>query len=127
MKNFNLVVIEGRLTADPELRFTQNGTALCSFSIANNNDYVRQNEKQNEVCFVDVTVWSNLAQRCGEYLKKGRRVLLDGRLKQDRWQDKEGKPHSKLCLVCRGVRFLDRYSEEEDDEEAPQAQETAAR
>ena len=127
MKNFNLVVIEGRLTADPELRFTQNGTALCSFSIANNNDYVRQNEKQNEVCFVDVTVWSNLAQRCGEYLKKGRRVLVDGRLKQDRWQDKEGKQHSKLCLVCRGVRFLDRYSEEEDDEEAPQAQETAAR
>jgi single-strand DNA-binding protein len=127
MKNFNLVVMEGRLTDDPELRYTQNGTALCSFSIANNNDYYRQNERQADVCFVDVTVWSKLAQRCGEYLKKGRRVLLAGRLKQDRWQDKDGKQHSKLCIVCHGVRFLDRYNEEEENqEEAQEEVQTAA-
>jgi len=127
MKNFNLVVMEGRLTDDPELRYTQNGTALCNFSIANNNDYYRQTERQEEVCFVDVTVWSKLAQRCGEYLKKGRRILLDGRLKQDRWQDKDGKQHSKLCIVCHGVRFLDRYSEEEEEQEkVPEVQRASA-
>ncbi len=117
MKNFNLVVMEGRLVADPEIRYTQNGTALCSFSIANNNSYYRGDELQEEVCFIDVTVWSKLAQHCCEYLKKGRRVLLNGRLKQDRWQDTEGGSHSKIGLVCYGVRFLDRHNEEEEEEE----------
>ena len=117
MKNFNLVVMEGRLVADPEIRYTQNGTALCSFSIANNNSYYRGDELQEEVCFIDVTVWSKLAQHCCEYLKKGRRVLLNGRLKQDRWQDTDGGSHSKIGLVCYGVRFLDRHNEEEEEEE----------
>lgn len=117
MRNFNLVVMEGRLVGDPEIRHTQNGTALCSFSIANNNSYYKGDELQEEVCFIDVTVWSKLAQHCSEYLKKGRRVLLNGRLKQDRWQDSEGGSHSKIGLVCYGVRFLDRHNEEEEEKE----------
>jgi single-strand DNA-binding protein len=123
MRNFNLVVMEGRLVRDPELRYTQNGTALCSFSIANNNSYYKDDELQDEVCFIDVTAWSKLGQRCSEFLKKGRRVLVNGRLKQDRWQDSEGGTHSKLALVCYGVRFLDRQDdngEEKQEEDVSQ-------
>jgi single-strand DNA-binding protein len=108
MNNFNVVVIEGRLVNDPDLRYIQNGTALCSFSVANNYSFYRDNELQKEVNFIEVTAWSKLAEQCGEFLKKGRRVLINGRLKQNRWQDDKGATHSKLGLICSHVRFLDR-------------------
>ena len=113
MNNFNIVVMEGRLVNDPDLRYIQNGTALCSFSIANNYSYYRGEELQKEVNFIEVTAWSKLAEKCGEFLKKGKRVLINGRLKQNRWQDDKGATHSKIGLVCNLVRFLD-YPDTED-------------
>jgi single-strand DNA-binding protein len=113
MNNFNFVVMEGRLVNDPDLRYIQNGTALCSFSVANNYSYYKGDELQNEVNFIEVTAWSKLAEQCGEFLKKGRRVLINGRLKQNRWQDDKGATHSKVGLVCSQVRFLD-HPETED-------------
>lgn len=107
MRNFNLTVLEGRLVSDPELRYTQNGTALCSFSIANNNDYYKDDELQKQVNFVDVTTWAKLAERCNEYLKKGNRIIINGRLKQDRWQDDNGGNRSKISIVGNQVQFLD--------------------
>ena len=108
MNNFNLVVMEGRLVNDPDLRYIQNGTALCSFSVANNYSYYKGDELQKEVSFIEVTVWSKLAEQCGEFLKKGRRVIINGRLKQNRWQDDKGATRSKIGLICNHVRFLDR-------------------
>ena len=113
MNNFNFVIMEGRLVNDPDLRYIQNGTALCSFSVANNYSYYRGEELQNEVNFIEVTAWSKLAEQCGEFLKKGRRILINGRLKQNRWQDDKGATHSKIGLVCNHVRFLD-HPETED-------------
>ena len=107
MRNFNLTVLEGRLVSDPELRYTQNGTALCSFSIANNNDYYKDDELQKQVNFVDVTTWAKLAERCNECLKKGNRIIINGRLKQDRWQDDNGGNRSKISIVGNQVQFLD--------------------
>ncbi|MCK4924389.1 MAG: single-stranded DNA-binding protein [Spirochaetes bacterium] len=107
MRNFNLTVLEGRLVSDPELRYTQNGTALCSFSIANNNDYYKDDELQKQVNFVDVTTWAKLAERCNEFLKKGNRIIINGRLKQDRWQDDNGGNRSKISIVGNQVQFLD--------------------
>jgi len=107
MRNFNLTVLEGRLVGDPEIRYTQNGTALCSFSIANNNDYYKDEELQKQVSFVDVTTWAKLAEHCNEYLKKGSRIIVNGRLKQDRWQDDNGGNRSKISIVGNQVQFLD--------------------
>jgi single-strand DNA-binding protein len=107
MRNFNLTVIEGRLVGDPELRYIQNGTALCRFSIANNSDYYRDDELQKEVSYVEITTWAKLAERCSEYLKKGSRVIVNGRLKQSRWQDDDGGNHSRIGIVGREVQFLD--------------------
>ena len=107
MRNFNLAVLEGRLVGDPEMRYTQNGTALCRFSIANNNDYYKDEELQKQVSFVEVTTWAKLAEQCNEYLKKGNRIIVNGRLKQDRWQDDTGGNRSKISIVGNQVQFLD--------------------
>ena len=107
MRNFNLAVLEGRLVGDPEIRYTQNGTALCRFSIANNNDYYKDEELQKQVSFVEVTTWAKLAEQCNEYLKKGSRIIVNGRLKQDRWQDDTGGNRSKISIVGNQVQFLD--------------------
>jgi single-strand DNA-binding protein len=124
MRDFNLVVLEGRLTRDPELSYTQNGTALCRFAIANNHSYYKDETLQEEVNFIDVTTWAKLGEQCNEYLKKGRRVLVNGRLKQSKWQDDEGMNRSKISLVGNQVQFLDFVSEEKASDEAPVALET---
>jgi single-strand DNA-binding protein len=107
MRNFNLAVLEGRLVSDPETRQTQNGTTLCTFSIASNYSYYREDELQEEVYFLDVTAWTKLAELCGEYLKKGSRVLVNGRIRQRKWQDEEGATHSRISIVAQQVQFLD--------------------
>jgi single-strand DNA-binding protein len=107
MRNFNLVVLEGRLVNDPEIRQTQNGTALCTFSIANNYSYYKDDELQEEVYFLDVTTWAKLAEQCSEYIKKGSRVLVNGRIKQNKWQDEDGATHSRISIVGYQVQFLD--------------------
>ncbi|MGQ9616049.1 MAG: single-stranded DNA-binding protein [Spirochaetota bacterium] len=118
MKNFNLALIEGRLVSDPEIRYTQGGTALCKFSIANNYAYYRDNELQKEVNFFDVTTWSKLAEQCNEYLKKGRRVIVNGRLRQNRWQDEEGANHSRIDIIGTQVQFLDSRDNGDGTEES---------
>ena len=107
MRNFNLAVLEGRLVSDPEIRYTQDGTALCAFSIANNHSFYKENELQKEVSFFDVTTWGKLAELCNEYLKKGRRVIVNGRIKQSKWLDKDGAARTKTSIVGNQVQFLD--------------------
>jgi len=118
MRNFNLAVLEGRLTNDPELKYTQNGTALCNFSIANNHSYHKDEELHEEVYFIDITTWAKLAEQCNEYLKKGRRVIINGRIRQSRWQDDEGGKHSKISIIGNQVQFLD-YQNNNDDKDSP--------
>ena len=107
MRNFNLAVLEGNLVSDPEIRQTQNGTALCTFSIASNYSYYKEDELTEEVYFLDVTTWAKLAEQCSEYLKKGSRVLVNGRIRQSKWQDEDGVTHSRISIVAYQVRFLD--------------------
>ncbi len=115
MNNFNMAIIEGRLTRDPELRYTQNGTALCKFSIASNSAYYKNDELQEEVSFIEITTWSKLAEQCNEYLKKGRRVIVHGKLKQSKWNDDDGTPHSKMVIIGNQVHFLDTKKEVEKE------------
>ena len=107
MGDFNKVLLMGRLTADPELRYTQTGTAVCDLRMAVNEKYVtRDGEKKEEVCFLSVTVWARRAETCAEYLKKGRSIFVEGSLKMDKWETPDGQKRSKLRIRAWNVQFL---------------------
>lgn len=106
--NVNNCVLEGRLTKDPELKHTQSGTALCAFSIAVNRSYTpKDGEAREETCFIDIVVWQRQAEVCAEHLSKGRRVLIEGRLNQQKWEAQDGTKRSKHEIVANMVHFLD--------------------
>ena len=105
MNNLNSVLIEGNLTRDPELSYTGKGTAVAKLGVANNRWFKQEEELQKETSFFDVTVWGRQAEVCEQYLKKGRGVRVVGRLRQDRWQDPEGNPHSRVEIVAEHVEF----------------------
>lgn len=104
----NLVVIAGNLTRDPELKYLQNGTAVCDLSLALSRKYRdAQGEVKEEVSFIDVTAFGKTAELASQYLAKGRPVLFEGSLKQERWDDKEtGQKRSKLKVVAQRMQFL---------------------
>jgi single-strand DNA-binding protein len=108
MASFNSVILCGHLTRDPELRYTPQGVPVCDFGLAVNRKYTRKSgEKVEEVAFVDVTAWSRQAEIAGEYLSKGRAVLVAGHLTQDRWQDEAtGQKRSRLRVVAETLQFL---------------------
>jgi single-strand DNA-binding protein len=106
LNNLNSILLEGNLTRDPELAYTASGTAVCKLSIAVNRSYKKGDAWEKEVSFFDVTAFARIAEACAEYLKKGRGVRVVGRLKQDRWNDKDsGSPRSKVYVVAEHVEF----------------------
>jgi len=110
MANFNKVILVGNLTRDPELRYTPKGTAVARITLAVNRTYTAGEcgEKKEEVSFVDVDVWGRQAEVISQYMKKGRPLLVEGRLKQDTWEDKNTKQkQSKLKVVLESFSFLD--------------------
>jgi len=116
MNSLNSILIEGNLTRDPELKATPKGTPVCSFSVASNRFYKQDQEYQKEVSFFDVETWAKLAESCAEYLEKGRGVRVVGRLKQDRWQDADGNPRSKVKIVAEHVEFKPVFTNKSDEE-----------
>jgi single-strand DNA-binding protein len=111
MNNLNQILLEGNLVKNPELKHTPKGTALCTFSVASNRFYKQDDDFQKEVSFFDVTAWTKLAEDCAGELKKGRGVRVIGRLKQDRWQDTEGKQRSKIYIVADHVIFKPEFAD----------------
>ena len=102
-KSINQVILMGRLTRDPETRTTTTGKTITSFSIA-----VDRGGQDDATDFFDVTAWEKLGELVSQYLSKGRRCLVQGRLRQDSWDDKEsGKKRSKVEVVATDVTFLD--------------------
>src|SRR5687768_16372881 len=108
MANVNKVMLLGNLTRDPELRYTPQGAAVCEFALAMNYNYTNKQtgQKVEEVSFIDIVAWGRTAETCAEYLKKGRQVFVEGRLKQDRWESPEGKKMSKVRVIAENVTFL---------------------
>ena len=101
-KSINQVILMGRLTRDPEVRTTTTGKTITSFSIA-----VDRGGQEDAANFFDVTAWEKLGELVSQYLSKGRRCLVQGRLRQDSWDDKEtGKKRSKVEFVATDVTFL---------------------
>jgi single-strand DNA-binding protein len=105
MVSVNRVILAGRLTRDPETRFTPAGTAVTGFSLAVNRRYKLNNEVKEEVSFFDIVVFGKMGENCAEYLSKGRPVLVEGRLKQRSWES-DGVKRSKVEVVADNVQFL---------------------
>ena len=102
-KSINQVILMGRLTRDPEQRTTTSGKTIASFSIA-----VDRGGQEDQADFFDVTAWEKLGDLVVQYLSKGRRCLVQGRLRQDSWDDKEtGKKRTRIEVVATDVTFLD--------------------
>jgi single-strand DNA-binding protein len=108
MASFNKVILMGNLTRDPEVRYTPKGSAVTDIGMAVNRVYSTEGgEKREEVTFVDVTLWGRTAEIAGEYLKKGRPVLIEGRLQLDSWDDKQsGQKRSKLKVIGETMQLL---------------------
>jgi single-strand DNA-binding protein len=108
MASFNKVILLGNLTRDPEVRYTPKGSAVCDLGIALNRVYTTEGgEKREEVTYVDVVLWSRLAEIAGEYLKKGRPIFIEGRLQLDTWDDKQsGQKRSKLRVIGETMQLL---------------------
>lgn len=109
MPNLNKVMLMGNLTRDPELRYTPNNTAVANLGMAINRRWFNKqtNENQEETTFVDLEAWGRTAEVLNQYLKKGRPLYVEGRLKLDQWQDKDGGNRSKLKIVVESFEFLD--------------------
>jgi single-strand DNA-binding protein len=120
MANFNKVILAGNLTRDPELRYTPKGTAIASFGLAINRKWKSETgEAKEEVTFVDVEAWDRQAEVISQYFKKGRPILIEGRLKLDQWEDKNThQKQSKLRVRLESFSFMD---SSRDDTTAPAA------
>jgi single-strand DNA-binding protein len=105
MASYNRVVLVGNLTRDVELRFTPQGTAVTDISLAVNERVKRNEQWVEEVNFFDVTLWARTAEVAGEYLSKGSSILIEGRLKLDRWEQ-EGQKRSKIKIVGEKMQML---------------------
>ena len=109
MANFNKVILAGNLTRDPELRYTPKGMAIARVGLAINRSWrTETGEQKEEVTFVDVDAFGKQAETIGQYFKKGRPILIEGRLRYDTWDDKQtGQKKSKLGVVLEGFQFMD--------------------
>ncbi len=104
--NYNKVIIAGNLTRDPELRYLPSGTAVANMRLATTRRYKgKTGDMVDEVCFIDVQVFGRQAETCGEYLKRGSNVLVEGRLKLNEWESEQGK-RSKVVVTGERIQFI---------------------
>src|SRR6187455_2671377 len=108
MASFNKVILVGNLTRDPELRYTPKGTAIAKIGVAVNRVWTNEaGEKKEDVTFIDVDIFGRTAENVGQYMRKGRPILIEGRLRLDQWDDKQtGQKRSRLGVVAETVQFL---------------------
>jgi single-strand DNA-binding protein len=122
MKNMAYTILDGNLTADPELKKLNSGRSVTTFSIAIN--HYDKSENQDDVSYIEVETWEKLAENCGEYLKKGRKVTVIGTLKQERWKSQDGSNKQKFKVIASSVRF-DNFGEKSKNEEGGNSKKVA--
>jgi single-strand DNA-binding protein len=110
MPNVNIVVLAGHLTRDPELRYTPNGAAVCDFSLAVNRRWTdNAGQKKEDVSFIDCVAWAKTAELVSTHLKKGSAALVEGEIRQERWEDSAtGGQRSRVKVNVARVTFLGR-------------------
>lgn len=113
-RSVNQVILMGNLTRDPELRQTPNGQNVCSFSLALNRSYKSgDGEWQEATDYIDIVAWAGLGERVAQYLSKGRRCLVQGRLQSRSWEQ-DGNKRSKVEVIANDVTFLDSRGASDD-------------
>ncbi|MEJ5226615.1 single-stranded DNA-binding protein [Thermodesulfovibrio sp.] len=117
---FNRIILIGNLTRDPEIRYTPSGVAVATVPIAVNSRYRQGEEMREETLFIDAVVFGKQAETCTQYLNKGRTVLVEGRLRERRWEY-EGQKKSKFEVIASNIRFLSKResAEPHDNEQMP--------
>lgn len=106
---FNKMIAIGNVGRDPEMRYTPNGNAVTSFSVATGRTYTtREGERREETEWFTVTAWNRLAETCNQYVVKGMRVYVEGRLKSDSWVGNDGQTRFRNEIVANEVKFLSR-------------------
>ena len=107
MPNYNKVMLMGNLTRDIELKYTTGNNAVANLGLAVNRRYRAGEEMREETTFVDCEAWGKTAENLSKYLSKGNPVFVEGRLKLDEWQDRDGNKRSKLRVVVESFQFID--------------------
>lgn len=104
---YNKVILVGNLTRDIELRYSQSGMGIANTAIATSRKFTSNGEKKEEVCFVDITFFARSAEIANQYLRKGSKILVEGRLNFDQWVDQNGQKRSKHSIVVETMQMLD--------------------
>ncbi len=113
--SINLVILSGRLTARPELRYTPSGRAVCKFGLAVSRNYRDQEGQwQEDTLFINVTTWGQLAERVNDRLTKGSPVVVEGRLQSRTWEDSMGNKRKTIEVVARSVQMLEKFGMTEE-------------
>ncbi|MDP3948318.1 MAG: single-stranded DNA-binding protein [bacterium] len=105
-RSWNRVELIGNLTRDPELRYTPNGAAVCTFGMATNRTYVTEGERKEEADFHRLVAWNKLAELCNQLLKKGNRVFVSGRLQTRSWEGQDGEKRNVTEIVIEDMILL---------------------
>jgi single-strand DNA-binding protein len=127
LANLNRTFLIGRLTKDPEIRSTTNGTPVANFTIAINRRYRSQTgEIKEETTYVGIVAWQKLAELCRQYLAKGRAVLVEGKLQNRNWETEDGQKRSTLEVRADRIEFLDRETRSEGAATAAEPAEAGA-
>ena len=106
MSNYNKVLLMGRLTRDPELRYTPQGTPVAEIGIATNREFLVGTERRKDTTFVDVTLWRRQAEVVCQYLKKGAPIFIEGHLSFDTWETQDGQKRYRLRVIADNFQFL---------------------
>jgi len=113
---FNKIILVGNLTRDVELRYAQSGTAIANTAIATSRKFTANGEKKEEVCFTDITFFGRSAEVANQYLRKGSKILVEGRLNFEQWIDKQsGQKRSKHSVIVETMQMLDSKPSNEDN------------
>ena len=118
----NKVILMGRLTADPELKQTQNGVAVCSFNIAINRQYADKQTGERQADFISVQAWRNTAEFISKYFSKGKMIIVEGSLRNNNYTDQNGVKHYSMVVQADSVNFGESKGSQQNNQQQPQAQ-----
>lgn len=107
--NANVVLMNGNLTKDPDLRETGGGTPICELRIATNSSFKKDGKWESKAHFFQINVWGGQGENCAKYLQKGSKITVVGRLEYQQWENKEGETNSRVVIVANQIEFLANY------------------
>jgi len=119
---FNKIILVGNLTRDIELRYSQAGVGIAKTAIATSRKFTSNGEKKEEVCFVDITFFGKSAEVANQYLRKGSKILVEGRLNFEQWTDQNGGKRSKHSVIVESMQMLDSKSDNQQQGQQQPAQ-----